>query len=316
MKSNNNAYSTSQEILYTVCTVAWNLCKDHLQKFAALKPFYTEAFIADALQAVKDAKDLPESRQTIAGCKLARINLMSANRRVRANWQILKRYITGAFEESVVQTKLDEAGDAYYPRAAANNWSAVHSLIHAANVFISNNLDALTANGNMPAVFQVTFKAGGDNCTELSMIYTRLNMDKEMATGIKLNANNAIYASVIEMLKDGQRIFRNDEITKRQFMFNYLVSIHCGNGSASLKGKIINSHSMPVKGAVISSGDEKYTATTDSKGHYRISRIAAGTYVFTIACPGYKTIVQTITFEAATAANANFELASLMLKVA
>ena len=316
MKSNNNAYSTSQEILYTVCTAAWNMCSNHLQKFAALKAFYTEAFIADLLQAVQDAKDLPESRQTIGGCKEARINLTSATRQVRANWQILKLYITRAFEESMVQTKLDEAGAAYYPRAAANNWSAVRSLIDAANVFISNNFDALTANGNMPAVFQTTFKAGGDNCKELSVIYTRVNMDKEMATGIKLNANNAIYASVIEMLKDGQQIFKNDEITKRQFIFNHLVSMHHGDGSTSLKGRIINSFSMPVEGAVIVSEDEKYSATTDSRGFYRISRIAAGTYTFTITCPGYKPIVQSVTFEAARAANFNFEMARLLLKVA
>ena len=316
MKSINNSYSTPQEILYTVCLDAWNLCSQNLQKFSSLKVYYTPAFITSAVEAVQAAKQLPESRQTIAGRKEVRINLVNTTRQVLSNWQVLKIYITKAFEESMVKTKLDAAGAALYARASLNNWSAVRSLIDTANIFIASNLTELTANGNMPADFQTTFKAAGDACIDLSVIYFKANMEKEVATSIKVGANNAIFASVMEMLKDGQQIFRDDATMKRQFTFNYLVKMHRGDGSASLKGYIVNSLNQPVAGAVILSQDQKYTGATDEKGYYRISHIAGGTYAFTITCPGYTPIVQTITFAADTATRANFEMIDALKKVA
>jgi hypothetical protein len=316
MKNFKTIYGIPQEILYTVCIAAWKLCSANLTKFTALKAFYTEAFVTNALTAVRAAKDLPEIRQTIAARKEARINLAAATRQVRGNWQVLKVYITKAFEESMVKAKLDAAGAGLYSKASVDNWSAVRSLIDAANTFIAANLDQLTANGNMPADFQTTFKTAGDACIDLSVIYSKANMAKEMATGIKADANNAIYASVIEMLKDGQQIFKDDAIMKRQFAFSYLVSMHRGDGSASLRGTIVNSLKMPVEGAVIVSDDQKYIATTDRKGYYRINRIAAGTYTFTITCPGYNPRVEVITLAAATASRGDFELTNLLSKVA
>lgn len=316
MKTNKSSYGTPQEILYTVCLTAWNLCSQNLQKFSGLKALYTKAFITTAVKAVQAAKQLPDSRQTIASRKEARINLVSATGQVRRNWQVLKVYITKAFEESMVKAKLDAAGAALYARASVDNWSAVRSLIDTANVFMANNLADLTANGNMPADFQTTFKTDGDACIDLSVIYSKVNMEKEVATSIKLDANNAIYASLMEMLKDGQQIFKDDAIMKRQFTFNYLVSMYRGEGSASLRGRVMNSLQMPVEGAVILSQDEKYVATTDSKGNYRINRIAAGTYTFTISCPGYNPLVQVITFVAATASKGDFELTGVLSKAA
>jgi hypothetical protein len=141
-------------------------------------------------------------------------------------------------------------------------------------------------------------------------------MEKEMATSVKVDANNAVYASAIEMLKDGQLIFKDDVMMKRQFTFNYLVKMHRGEGSAGLKGYIVNSLNQPVAGAVVLSQDQKYTGTTDGKGYYRISRIAEGTYTFTITCPGYTPIVQTITFAAGKASKGDFEMTNALKKVA
>ena len=316
MKNFKSFYSVPQEILYTVCLAAWNLCSGNLAKFAAFKALYTEAFVTDALDAVQSAKDLPDSIQTIAARKLARINLMNATRQVRANWQFLKVYITKAFPQDTVKAKLDAAGAAWYSKACFNNWSAVRSLIDTANIFIANNLLDLTQDGNMPADFQTTFKTAGNHCIELSAAYSAIDMEKEMATGMKIDANNSIYASMIEMLKDGQQIFKDDVLMKRQFTFSYLVSLHRGDGSASLKGTVINSLQMPVGGAVIVSQDQKYLATTDSKGYYRISRIAAGTYTFTITCPGYNPLETVIIFAPATASKGDFVLTNALAKVA
>lgn len=316
MKTVKKNYSTPQEILYTVCIAAWNLCSQNLLKFSALKAFYTDAFIANAVLEVQNAKQLPESLETISAKKEARINLAISTRQVLANWQVLKVYITRAFDENIVKTKLQSAGAALYIKASLDNWSAVRSLIDTANTFIANNLDSLTANENMPADFQTTFSAKGESCIALSVIYSHINMEKEMATSVKVDANNAIYTSVIEMLKDGQQIFKDNAKMKRQFTFHYLVSIHRGERPASLKGRIFNNLNMPVAGAVILSQDQKYTATTNSKGHYDIKRIAAGTYTFTITCPGYNSLMQVITFTAGTSSKGDFAMTNVMMKVA
>src|SRR5665213_3436532 len=84
MKTNKKNYGIPQEILYTVCVAAWKLCSQNLSRFTALKAFYSESIVANALQAVKDAKKLPESLTTISARKEARINLIKDTRRVMA----------------------------------------------------------------------------------------------------------------------------------------------------------------------------------------------------------------------------------------
>jgi hypothetical protein len=316
MKSLNKKYNISQEILYTVCLAAWNLCNRNLQKFADLKAYYTEAFIADAVEAVKAAKQLPGLCQTSSARQEARIELMSSARQVMDNWQLLKRYIYEAFDKNMVAISLQAAGDSLYKKAALYNWSALRSLINTSNIFIANNLDKLTANGNMPAGFQNIFEAVGENYIALSENFAGIKMDKEMATQMKIEANNGIYTTVIEMLKDGQQIFKDNVIMKRMFIFKHLVSIQCGAGVASLKGYIRNSINQPIEGVTIWSQDQKYTATTNAKGYYRIPRIAEGTYTFNITSPGFNSLVQTITFAEGTARKEDFMLKNQMQRVA
>jgi hypothetical protein len=316
MKNLKIKYSTPQEILYSVCLAAWTLCSQYLSRFTDLKAFYTAPFVAGMFDAIQAAKQLPGSRQTTAARKVARINLSNATRQVLVNWQLLKVYITEAFDKDLVQTKLEAAGASLYSKASDGNWSAVRSLIDTANSFIAANIDELTNGENMPANFQDTFQSAGSNCIELSEIFAQADLAKEMATSIKIAANNAIYTSVIEMLKDGQQIFKQDAALKRQFTFSYLVSLYQGVGSASLRGTVVNSLGLPIQGVTILSADGKYKATTNAKGKYRINRIAEGTYTFTATCPGYAPVEQEITFAAGTASKADFEMVNQMKKVA
>ncbi len=316
MKETKSQYSTPQEILYSVCLAAWNLCSDNIKRFTALKAFYTEVFIANAMAAVQAAKQLPESRQTLAARKEARINLVNGTRQVQANWQLLKVYITKAFAKDLAKTKLEAAGSALYVKASIDNWSAVRSLIDTANTFITNNLDALMANDNMPETFPVVFSENGTSCINLSILFAQVDMEKEMATILKVDANNTVYAGAIEMLKDGQQIFKDDAAVKKQFTFSYLVSLYQGDGSANLKGYIVNTLNQPIEGVVVQTQDMKYTATTNDKGYYRISRIAEGTYIFNVTCPGYSPLVQVITFAAGTASKGDFAMENQLMKVA
>ncbi len=316
MKNLEKVYGTSQEILYTICLSAWDLCSQHLTKFASLKGYYTADFILAEKEAVQNAKELPSTVQTVSGRKAARINMQAATRQVQADWQLLKLYIVKAYNKSMINIKLEAAGATFYAKASVDNWSCVRSLIEQANNFILANLEELTANDNMPAAFQTTFQNAGEECTELSTIFFGLNLKKQVATSNKINANNNIYARVIEMMKDGQQIFRDNSDAKKQFTFSQLVSVYKSEGSASLRGRISNNVNFPLHGVAIISIDKKYSATTDAKGGYRINRIAEGGYTFSVTCPGYAPVKQVIHFTAGTASKADFELVSAMKDVA
>ena len=316
MIEKNKKYNIPQEILYSVCLTAWNLCNENREKFAKMKGFYTEAFIANAIASVENAKELPCLTQTNAGRKVARIRLAKAARQVMDNWQVLKLYATSAFDKSMISVVLEQAGSTFYKKASLYNWSAVRTMIDEANIFIRNNKEALTANNNMPEDFQTQFAADGDKCLQLSMEFFSLNLEKEKTTYLKIAANNAIYERTIAMLKDGQRIFSDDAVNKRQFVFNYLVSFQRGQGTASLKGYITDQLNLPVEGVIVISENEKYSATTDSRGYYQISRMAHGSYLFHFRKPGYQSIEQPITLTEGTSAKGDFIMKKQMQLVA
>ena len=263
---------------------------------------------------MQSAKQRPNLVQTIAERKQARINLVNAARKVQANWQVLKLYITKAFDKEMAEIMLEAAGAGLYAKVSLCNWSAVRNLTDLANTFIAKNIESLTANENMPASFQARFQSDGENCVSLSTMFCNVDMKKEMFTSARIDANNAIYLSVIEMLKDGQQIFRDNAALKRQFIFRYLVSLYTSE-STSLKGHVVTDLNQPIEGVTIISKDQKYTTTTGTKGYYRISRIASA-YTFMLTCTGYSPLEQVITFSAGTTVNANFKLSNLMKKAA
>lgn len=315
MIKNKKLFDCSQEVLYLVCMAGWNLCTQFLANFTAFRAVYTPAFIADAIQAVQDAKVLIPSRTTVGYRKLSRIECVNTAKLVQSNWQKLKAYISNAFPKDQVKARLEVAGASLYKKVTVDNWSAAHSLIDAANTFIANNLDTLIANGNMPAGFQAAFQADGDSFITASTIFYQVNMEKKQFTAQKLEANSAIYESLITMLKDGQQIFSNDQTAREQFIFEQLKASYKG-GSASLTGYITNGNLQPVEDAIITSSDARYIAITNKKGYYRISRLAEGTYSFTISCPGYTPAEQSITFTAGIRSTADVALINAMKKVA
>ena len=171
-------YRCTKELLYTICLASWNSCDNYQTNFATFKALYTPAFITAAIQKVKDAQALPDSRQVIAARRAARINLIEACDAVKANWQTLKAYITQAYSKDMAPAMLEGAGASLYKKVSGDNWSAARSLIDAANSFMTQNLDALTDNANMPVTFPALFQSAGDNFVNLSATYFEIIMQR------------------------------------------------------------------------------------------------------------------------------------------
>ena len=208
------------------------------------------------------------------------------------------------------------AGASLYKKVSGENWSAIRSLIEAANSFISQNLPALTDNANMPATFPALFQSVGENFVELSVIYFDTDNTKKMVVAQKIDANNAIYESVISMCKDGQQIFKDDVAVKNLFVFDQQLAIRKGAGSASLSGYIVNEAHLPVIGALIESAELGYQAFTNSDGKFSIKRMVAGNYNISVSFPGYVSVEQQVSLTAGVKSKMNLTLASAMKKVA
>jgi hypothetical protein len=102
----------------------------------------------------------------------------------------------------------------------------------------------------MPADFQTTFSADGDSFIKVSAAYFDATVEKKQFTARKQEAFNAIYESLITMLKDGQQIFAEDKVAKEQFVFEQLKAPYKG-GSASLIGTITNDNTSQLRALLI-----------------------------------------------------------------
>jgi hypothetical protein len=319
MKDQNRAYTCPIPVLYTVTRTAWGLCRENVAAFAVLKPKYTEQYIADALTAIDDAEKMKNSGSRDASEKKARIELEESATQVCINWQLLKRYMADAFAPSMQQAELQAAGSAYYPNAAKKNWTAVKGLILVSNSFIHDNLAALTANDNMPALFAAKFRVDGDHFMQVATKRMDTVNKNSLVAKDKVNANNAVYRSFMEMSADAQRVFVNNVPLRNQFTFSYLVTKVSGNGIGSIRGVISSSFNGKAVGDVTVTGiDEKYSAITNGKGRYNITRVAAGTYTFVFEKPGYDSVTQDVVVKPGTIATFDVVLTAqqVALKVA
>ncbi len=188
--------------------------------------------------------------------------------------------------------------------------------IDAANSFITQNLNDLTDNANMPETFPGVFQSAGENFVNLSITYFEIDNAKKMVVTQKIEANNAIYESVISMLKDGQQIFKDDVAIKNLFVFDQQLATRKGAGSASLSGYIRNDIQMPVIGALITSNELGYQAFTNSKGYFSMKRMVAGNYTITVSFPGYVPVEQQVSLTAGVGSKLSLTLANAMKKVA
>ncbi len=226
MKRDQKKYDTSQEVFYKVCETAWDLCANHLADFKEFSGSYTPARINNAMEVVKRAKKMCPASYTLDNIKHIRINMIKAARQVQHHWQILKQYITAAYSKELAEIELRAAGASYYKKASLDNWSSLRSLINSAQKFMRKELDALTANQNMPPAFPAKFAAIADKFLQISKAFFNAKIKKAQITSRKIEANNIAYDQLINMLKDAQQIFRYQPEIKEQFVFSNIVSIY------------------------------------------------------------------------------------------
>lgn len=285
-------YKCTQQELYTICRTAWAACTSHLPAFTNFSPSYDSAFIADRILEIKEAELVPDqyTRQEIS--ETYRVKLDEQSQLCTDAYQSLKRYIVKAYPANLHKILFNSAGQEYFEKAANNNWDSVNLLNNSVSTFLDNHLSELTANQVMPPSFVNNFNLIRAKFDTLHAPFLNEENNLPQGTQDKIIANNKIYTAVMNMLLDGQDIFKRNDAIKKKFVFSDLHYLASGAGTSGIKGYITDSLTlMPIKDVTVTFFGSNKSTTTDSEGRYEILQVAAGTYTIKYTKEGYNTVV-------------------------
>lgn len=132
-----------------------------------------------------------------------------------------------------------------------------------------------------PPTFIITFDAEKANFSNLYSTFTDAGQDEIEGTDAKINANNAIYDTLMAMFEDGQAIYEENASKRARFIFARVLALitnNSSNGGTTVPANevqigmyIINADTLlPVEGATLTiqnlPGGITVTATSNSEG--------------------------------------------------
>ncbi len=306
-------YRGTQQDLYSICKLAWNSCSQHLADFTGFKSKYDAAFITFNNTAIAAAEALPDDQTRSGESEILRIHLKENATTALALWQKIKRYNADAFPESEQKARNEQAGADYYFRASQDNWDSVQGLLTSGEQFLITNDTVLLDNGFMPATFAASFHEAKVAFNTQHQLFLDSEETARQGTQAKLTANNYIHKELMVMMLDGQEIFKDDEATKKQFIYNEVLSLVSGVGQAGLRGLVSTvSNNTPIANAIIgipSIGKETLSA---DDGRYTLVPVNSGTYTIEVTAEGYEPLtIENKTVSVGTVSALNIQLTSI-----
>lgn len=272
-------YNCTQQELYSAGLLAWESCSQHLPSFESFSPMYTAPFVTDKKQQLLDAEVLPDAQARSAQREILRIELEQLAKICLEETQKLKRYIVKAWDKPFHKPRLEEAGFNYYEKASNNDWESCKGLLTSAENFLATNSVALLANLNMPPTFEAAFQNNKVLFFEKHQAFLDSEEAARIATEVKQLANNDVYSNCIAMCLDGQEIFKNNDATKKQFVWEEILYLVSGTGTAGIKGTITDETTgLPVPDVTVELVGTTKTAVSDEEGKYIINQVAANSY--------------------------------------
>jgi hypothetical protein len=296
-------YKCTQQELYAIARLMWWSCKENATDFEALKPKYTVAFINGKIVQVAAAEAIPDKKARTEPYKTERANLDAKGLVCLKNWQSLKRYIYTAYkgDKTVYEAKLEAAGADYYLKASKGNWEELKGMLTSGLQFIVNHSAELSANDNMPAGFEALFETDAILFNTTYDLFKDKEQDSEEGTTDKITANNAVYADLMEMAKDGVHIYRRNAAKRERFIWadvKELVSSEPGSvNNVTVSGLVKDN----VTGALIANAEivlGPHTFTSNANGEFSKSFYISQptTYNITVTAEGYVPIDDTFQF--------------------
>jgi hypothetical protein len=218
-------YNCTQAELYAIATILYNSFQQFLTDFTNFKSVYTPAYYTDKLQELNVTKSLPDLQQRDEPVELARKELKKKAKDCLKAWQALKSYITGTFDEDEWKLMLESAGADYYSKASNRNWEILLQMMESGMEFINEHSIEMTNANMMPINFPSDFNTLKIEVLALYEDFKEKEQKFKQNTAAKINANNAVFDSIMVIMKDGQKIYKEDAAVKDRFVFKKVKAL-------------------------------------------------------------------------------------------
>lgn len=284
-------YRCSQSMLYAAAMLIIDSLELYLSFFTALKAKYTASYVTGLRTKTAHAQALPNAQARSSQAEAKLVELGEKNETVCDLWQRLKRYIEAAFPKAQHKALTEQAGGLLYSKASRGNWEDTMEMGETAKLFMTANSASLQAGGtNMPATFEADFAAALADMVNTYTAFMHLKQGEE-GTEDKIDANNELYADIIEICEDGQLLFKKDSGKRERFVFNSVLEAITPPGAASLRVFVQDGATYePLAGVVVviqQTGQPALEQTTDTDGDVIFESIEPGDYRYTISKAGY-----------------------------
>jgi len=285
-------YHCTQAELIAIANTGWNSYTQHLPSFSSYRGYYDAAYASTAKAAVTAANQLPDAQARYANAEVLRTELVTLADACLARWQTLKRYISTSYPQPAIKPRLEEAGSLRYERAANYNWEELQALNTSALNFMLAQNAALAAGNNMPLAFPAAYSLDTTAYDSKYQAFIDAEEAAYNATEAKIAACNAVYTTLINMFKDGQEIFAQQEGIRREFTFDTVLGLISSPSQAGIRGKVSDAAtSLPIEGVTVLVLGSNQSSTTDIDGRYEIKPLAASYYDISFVAPSYHDIV-------------------------
>lgn len=282
-------FNCTQSELIAVANTGWNSYLQHIAGFSAFRGYYDAAYAATAKAAIEAANQLPDSQARYANVEVYRVELTHLADTCLDKWQTLKRYILTSFPSDITKARLEEAGSARYEKARNYNWEELMALNTSGENFIGAHTAALSAGNNMPLGFMASYNAA---VAAFDAKYQSFISEEELAynaTEAKVTACNEVHATLMNMFKDGQEIYKNDQGIRRQFTFDTVLGLIGSPGQAGIRGKVASALNLsPIAGVLVEILSTSQSSISEPNGNYLIKPIASGKYDVRFVATGYQ----------------------------
>jgi len=302
-------YNSTQAELYAICYLGWNIAKTNQPQLAIDYPEYTIAYINTKIAAITSAEELPDFQYRDLATETAHITLLQLGAKAVAQWRLLARYITRAFQSNkpLIKPNIEAAGQQYLEKASKENpnWEDLKRLLVDGKKYLTDNAAILTP--VMPATFAATFNTEKTTFDNQYILFLQGEFEAPAATYNKVSANNSIYDDLLLFIDDAKEIA--DIPSSGQFSFAYFKGIVTSPGPAGLKGLITETGTnSKLIGASLILLDTDYVATSDADALYNFGNIASGNYNIQITLTGYQTLTVPVQIFTGVTSTKNYQL--------
>lgn len=306
-------YRSTQAELYAIAEIGWNSCLTFITLFAGLNTIYTAAYVAARLQEIADARNLPGFQQRDAVSEQAHTQLEAQLPIIINYWNRLESYIRKTLPKAERKTKIESAGSSYYASAVTGDWENVKLLTETGIQFATNNTAELTTAG-MPANFIVNYTT---QLTRFNLQYGNFisgEQSSKEGTDEKIDANNEMHETLMDMFSDGQVITYDNAATRDRFIFTKVKELVSSPGPAGLQGLTTNyATGGKLEAVTINIVELERSAFSSEVGEYGFTTLPAGTYTIIASRPSFTdTVIENYEVIKGTTSTLNIQLKAII----